>query len=114
MNEKDKKASSIRNISENTELSMRVAKNILLQLEKLNQIEIIPRGTEESDLSRRYRNQLLLIIIKTILKQKSSSNNWKMVNDLENSLDLNNNEDFKENGKYCIEGKKENGNHKTM
>lgn len=63
-------------------------------IKKLNQIEIIPRGTEESDLSRRYRNKLLLTIITTILNQNSSSNNWKIVNDLENSLDLNNNEDF--------------------
>ena len=39
LNEKDKKPSSIRKISEQTQLSMRVAKNILLQLEKFNQIE---------------------------------------------------------------------------
>ena len=34
-----KKATSIRNISNNTDLSIRVVKNILLQLEKFNQIE---------------------------------------------------------------------------
>ena len=39
MNAKDKEPSSIRNISENTGLSMRVTKNILLQIEKFNQIE---------------------------------------------------------------------------
>lgn len=39
LNDKDKKASSIRNISDRTELSMRVVKNILLQLEKFNQVE---------------------------------------------------------------------------
>ena len=39
LNEKDKTTSSIRNISEQTRLSMRVVKNILLQLEKFNQVE---------------------------------------------------------------------------
>ena len=39
LNAKDKEPSSIRNISENTGLSMRVAKNVLLQIEKFNQIE---------------------------------------------------------------------------
>jgi predicted transcriptional regulator len=39
LNQVDKEAQSIRNISQNTGLSMRVAKNILLQLEKFNQIE---------------------------------------------------------------------------
>jgi len=39
LNERSKESLSIRNISENTGLSMRVTKNILLQLEKLNQIE---------------------------------------------------------------------------
>ena len=39
LNEKDKKASSIRNISEQTGLSMRVVKNILLQLERFTQVE---------------------------------------------------------------------------
>lgn len=41
LNEKDKIPSSIRNISEKTGLSMRVVKNILLQLEKFNQVERI-------------------------------------------------------------------------
>ncbi|MFX1366709.1 MAG: hypothetical protein ACFFCE_06215 [Promethearchaeota archaeon] len=36
-----KKLSSIRNISENTDISMRVVKNILLQLEKFGQVERI-------------------------------------------------------------------------
>jgi len=39
LNEKNKESLSIRNISESTALSMRVTKNILLQLEKFNQIE---------------------------------------------------------------------------
>lgn len=39
LDENDKEPNSIRNISKNTELSMRVVKNILLQLEKFNQIE---------------------------------------------------------------------------
>jgi len=39
LNEQDKESSSIRNISENTGISMRVTKNILLQLEKFNQTE---------------------------------------------------------------------------
>jgi len=39
LNEKSKEPLSIRNISESTDLSMRVTKNILLQLEKFNQIE---------------------------------------------------------------------------
>ena len=39
LNEKDKKKSSIRSISEKTGLSMRVVKNILLQLERFNQVE---------------------------------------------------------------------------
>ncbi|MFX1339130.1 MAG: hypothetical protein ACFFDK_11025 [Promethearchaeota archaeon] len=39
LNEISKKAESIRNISENTGLSMRVVKNILLQLERFNQVE---------------------------------------------------------------------------
>jgi len=41
LNKKDKDSSSIRNISEKTGLSMRVVKNILLQLEKFNQVERI-------------------------------------------------------------------------
>ncbi|NVM37466.1 MAG: hypothetical protein HWN81_17860 [Candidatus Lokiarchaeota archaeon] len=41
LNEKNKNPSSIRNISEETGLSMRVVKNILLQLEKFNQVERI-------------------------------------------------------------------------
>ncbi|MBD3338581.1 MAG: hypothetical protein GF353_05715 [Candidatus Lokiarchaeota archaeon] len=39
LNSKKKELSSIRNISENTGLSMRVVKNVLLQLEKFNQVE---------------------------------------------------------------------------
>ena len=39
LNKKVKTTSSIRNISEQTRLSMRVVKNILLQLEKFNQVE---------------------------------------------------------------------------
>ena len=39
LNERNTESLSIRNISENTGLSMRVTKNILLQLEKFNQIE---------------------------------------------------------------------------
>ncbi len=39
LREKEKDSLSIRNISENTGLSMRVAKNILLQLEKFYQVE---------------------------------------------------------------------------
>lgn len=39
LNERSKEPLSIRNISENTGLSMRVTKNIILQLEKFNQIE---------------------------------------------------------------------------
>jgi len=39
LNERNKGSLSIRNISESTGLSMRVTKNILLQLEKFNQIE---------------------------------------------------------------------------
>jgi hypothetical protein len=39
LNERNKESLSIRNISESTGLSMRVTKNILLQLEKFNQIE---------------------------------------------------------------------------
>ena len=41
LNERSRESLSIRNISENTGLSMRVTKNILLQLEKFNQIERI-------------------------------------------------------------------------
>ena len=41
LNERSKESLSIRNISESTGLSMRVTKNILLQLEKFNQIERI-------------------------------------------------------------------------
>ena len=52
LNKKDKEPSSIRNISENTGLSMRVAKNILLQLEKLNQIE---RVVEENKILPKWR-----------------------------------------------------------
>ena len=39
LNDRDKNTSSIRNISEQSGLSMRVVKNILLQLEKFNQVE---------------------------------------------------------------------------
>jgi len=39
LNERNREPLSIRNISEKTRLSMRVTKNILLQLEKFNQIE---------------------------------------------------------------------------
>jgi len=39
LKERDKKATSIKNISDNTKISMRVVKNILLQLEKFNQVE---------------------------------------------------------------------------
>ncbi len=41
LSQKMKELSSIRNISTNTDLSMRVVKNILLQLEKFNQVERI-------------------------------------------------------------------------
>ena len=41
LNEKDKNVSSIRSISEQTGLSMRVVKNILLQLERFTQVERI-------------------------------------------------------------------------
>ncbi|MFX1257109.1 MAG: hypothetical protein ACFFAN_04575 [Promethearchaeota archaeon] len=45
LNEKDKKSSSIRNISNSTGISMRVVKNILLQLEKFNQVERVVEKT---------------------------------------------------------------------
>ncbi|MFX1393802.1 MAG: hypothetical protein ACFFAH_09535 [Promethearchaeota archaeon] len=45
LNERDKKLSSIRKISNATEISMRVVKNILLQLEKFNQIERVVEKT---------------------------------------------------------------------
>ncbi|MFW9936942.1 MAG: hypothetical protein ACFFD5_04795 [Candidatus Thorarchaeota archaeon] len=44
LNEKNKQTSSIRSISDNTNLSMRVVKNILLQLEKFNQVERVVEG----------------------------------------------------------------------
>lgn len=52
LNAKDKESSSIRNISENTGLSMRVAKNILLQIEKFNQIE---RVVEKNQILPKWR-----------------------------------------------------------
>lgn len=52
LEEKDKELSSIRNISENTSLSMRVTKNILLQLERFNQIE---RVTERNNILPKWR-----------------------------------------------------------
>ncbi|MFX0167442.1 MAG: hypothetical protein ACFE9V_19120 [Candidatus Hodarchaeota archaeon] len=52
LNERNKEALSIRNISENTDLSMRVTKNILLQLEKFNQIE---RVVEENYILPKWR-----------------------------------------------------------
>ena len=47
-----KEASSIRNISDNTDLSMRVVKNILLQLEKFNQVE---RVVEKNNVLPKWR-----------------------------------------------------------
>ena len=52
LEEKNKELSSIRNISENTSLSMRVTKNILLQLERFNQIE---RVTERNNILPKWR-----------------------------------------------------------
>ncbi|UCC20994.1 MAG: hypothetical protein JSV62_06845 [Promethearchaeota archaeon] len=52
LDKKNKELSSIRNISENTDLSMRVTKNILLQLEKFNQIE---RITEKNNILPKWR-----------------------------------------------------------
>jgi len=52
LNAKDKEPSSIRNISENTGLSMRVAKNILLQVERFNQIE---RVVEKNQILPKWR-----------------------------------------------------------
>ncbi|MEE9377279.1 MAG: hypothetical protein V3V33_04500 [Candidatus Lokiarchaeia archaeon] len=52
LNEKDKETSSIRAISRETGLSMRVTKNILLQLEKFNQIE---RVLEKYDVLPKWR-----------------------------------------------------------
>ena len=52
LKEKDKKASSIRSISEQTRLSMRVVKNILLQLEKFNQVE---RVVEKNNILPKWR-----------------------------------------------------------
>jgi len=52
MNAKDKEPCSIRNISENTGLSMRVTKNILLQIEKFNQIE---RVVEKNQILPKWR-----------------------------------------------------------
>ena len=52
LKERDKNPSSIRNISGNTELSMRVVKNILLQLEKFNQVE---RKVEKNNILPKWR-----------------------------------------------------------
>lgn len=52
LDEKNREASSIRNISKYTGLSMRVAKNILLQLEKFNQIE---RVVEKNNILPKWR-----------------------------------------------------------
>jgi len=52
LNERDKSTSSIRKISEKTDLSMRVVKNILLQLEKFNQVE---RVLEKNNILPKWR-----------------------------------------------------------
>ncbi|MHA1273160.1 MAG: hypothetical protein ACTSQS_06950 [Promethearchaeota archaeon] len=52
LNQNDKKDFSIRNISENTHISMRVTKNVLLQLEKFNQVE---RIVEKNQLLPKWR-----------------------------------------------------------
>ncbi|KKM90804.1 hypothetical protein LCGC14_1234920 [marine sediment metagenome] len=52
LNEKNRESSSIRNISEHTGLSMRVTKNILLQLESFNQIE---RVVEKNNILPKWR-----------------------------------------------------------
>jgi len=52
LNERNTESLSIRNISENTGLSMRVTKNILLQLEKFNQIE---RVVEKNNILPKWR-----------------------------------------------------------
>ncbi len=52
LNEKNKKSSSIRNISGQTGISMRVAKNVLLQLERFNQVE---RFVEKNQILPKWR-----------------------------------------------------------
>lgn len=52
LKEKDKKASSIRNISELTKISMRVVKNALLQLERFKQVE---RFVEKNQILPKWR-----------------------------------------------------------
>ncbi|MHA2182430.1 MAG: hypothetical protein ACXAAH_13505 [Promethearchaeota archaeon] len=52
LSERDKTASSIRSVSENTGLSMRVVKNILLQLERFNQVE---RKLEKNNILPKWR-----------------------------------------------------------
>ncbi|MFX1257789.1 MAG: hypothetical protein ACFFAN_08020, partial [Promethearchaeota archaeon] len=52
LKDQNKKAVSIRKVSENTGLSMRVVKNILLQLEKFNQIE---RVIEKNNILPKWR-----------------------------------------------------------
>jgi len=52
LSDKGKETSSIRNISDHTNLSMRVVKNVLLQLEKLNQVE---RFVEENKILPKWR-----------------------------------------------------------
>ena len=63
LREQDKDAQSIRNISKETNLSMRVVKNILLQLEKFNQIE---RVVEKNNILPKWR---ITKLGKTVIKE---------------------------------------------
>jgi len=75
LNERDKTPSSIRGVSENTRLSMRVVKNILLQLERFNQVE---RVLEKNNILPKWR---ITKFGKKVLKEaKGIENNIKFPN----------------------------------
>ncbi|MHA2035785.1 MAG: hypothetical protein ACW98X_05090 [Promethearchaeota archaeon] len=72
LNERDKMSSSIRSVSENTGLSMRVVKNVLLQLERFNQVE---RMIEKNNILPKWR---ITKFGKRVLKEaKGIENNIK-------------------------------------
>lgn len=75
LNERDQTPSSIRGVSENTRLSMRVVKNILLQLERFKQVE---RVLEKNNILPKWR---ITKFGKKVLKEaKGIENNIKFPN----------------------------------
>ncbi len=104
LKDSDKKTSSIKKISDSTNISMRVVKNILLQLEKFNQVE---RVTEKNNILPKWK---ITKFGKKVIKQAKGIEETAII--LDNKIELLKDVEIPDNNPELKEGIK--SSHETI